>query len=126
MLGILICLKLKCVKKRLSCRAVTETAMFLGVLVYNIKCMLINNLAYKYITRPLRRICSCSVVSTSVITTLLQLLSFSCFVTAALLQLLCYSCFVTAVLLQLLCYSHFVIAVLLELFSGLIADIYLR
>ena len=55
-------------------------------------------------TRPLRWICSCSVVSSSVIATLLQLLSYIFFVTATLSQLLCYRNFFIAALLQLFSY----------------------
>ena len=55
-----------------------------------------------------------SVVSSSIIATLLQLLSYSCFVTAALLQPLCYSCFDTVALMEPLCYSHSFTTVFLQ------------
>ena len=65
-------------------------------------------------TRLLRQICSRSVVSSSVIATLSQLICYNCLVIAALLQPLCYSCFVTAALLQELCYSRSITAVFLQ------------
>ena len=68
------------------------------------------------ITRLLRWICSHSVVSSSVIATLLQLLNYSWIVTATLLKLLCYRNFLITTILQLFYCS---------LLGGLVAEIWL-